>query len=59
VQLWLFMWAPINDHGLGVSLGYFLLPLTLVLTGRLVFVAQGSYLTIGKAAVDPSQGLRQ
>src|SRR5690606_15392452 len=35
--LWLFMWAPINGHGLDVSLGYFLLPLTLVLTGRLVF----------------------
>jgi chloramphenicol-sensitive protein RarD len=37
VQLWLFMWAPINGHALDVSLGYFLLPLTLVLTGRLCF----------------------
>ena len=37
VQLWLFMWAPVNGHGLDVSLGYFLLPLTLVLTGRLCF----------------------
>lgn len=37
VQLWLFMWAPINGYGLDVSLGYFLLPLTLVLTGRLLF----------------------
>ncbi|PKM12268.1 MAG: EamA family transporter RarD [Gammaproteobacteria bacterium HGW-Gammaproteobacteria-5] len=37
LQLWLFMWAPINGYGLDVSLGYFLLPLTLVLTGRLVF----------------------
>ena len=37
MQLWLFMWAPLNGHGLDVSLGYFLLPLTLVLTGRLVF----------------------
>ncbi len=37
LQLWLFMWAPINGRGLDVSLGYFLLPLTLVLTGRLVF----------------------
>ena len=37
LQLWLFMWAPINGHGLDVSLGYFLLPLTLVLTGRLLF----------------------
>jgi len=37
LQLWLFMWAPINGHGLDVSLGYFLLPLTLVLTGSMVF----------------------
>ncbi|MGQ3671524.1 EamA family transporter RarD [Xanthobacter sp. TB0136] len=37
VQLWLFMWAPVNGYALDVSLGYFLLPLTLVLTGRIVF----------------------
>lgn len=37
IQLWLFMWAPINGYALDVSLGYFLLPLVLVLTGRLVF----------------------
>ena len=37
LQLWLFMWAPINGYSLDVSLGYFLLPLTLVLTGRLLF----------------------
>ena len=37
LQLWLFMWAPLNGHSLDVSLGYFLLPLSMVLTGRLVF----------------------
>lgn len=37
VQLWLFMWAPVNGYGLDVSLGYFLLPLALVLTGRWCF----------------------
>lgn len=37
VQLWLFMWAPVNGYGLDVSLGYFLMPLMLVLTGRLIF----------------------
>src|SRR5690606_28516466 len=37
VQLWLFMWAPINGYGLDVSLGYFLLPLSMVLAGRLLF----------------------
>jgi len=33
VQLWLFLWAPLNGRGLQVSLGYFLLPLILVLSG--------------------------
>lgn len=37
LQLWLFLWAPLHGHAFDVSLGYFLLPLTLVLTGRLVF----------------------
>ena len=37
VQLWLFMWAPRQGHALPVSLGYFLLPLTMVLTGCLCY----------------------
>ena len=37
VQLWLFMWAPLHGHALPVSLGYFLLPLAMVLAGRMVF----------------------
>lgn len=37
VQLWLFMWAPLNGYGLAVSLGFALLPLGLVLAGRVVF----------------------
>ncbi|WP_315126686.1 EamA family transporter RarD [Comamonas antarctica] len=37
VQLWLFMWAPINGRGLDVSLGYFLLPISMVLLGRVAF----------------------
>lgn len=37
VQLWLFMWAPLHGKALPVSLGYFLLPLTLVLAGRVLF----------------------
>lgn len=37
VQLWLFMWAPLNNMALSVSIGYFLLPLTMVLVGRLFF----------------------
>lgn len=36
-QWWLFVWAPINDLTKELSLGYFLLPLTLVLTGRIAY----------------------
>lgn len=39
VQLWLFMWAPMNGHGLGVALGYLLLPISLVLCGRFIMRA--------------------
>ncbi|WP_293777555.1 EamA family transporter RarD [uncultured Oxalicibacterium sp.] len=37
IQLWLFMWAPLHGRALNVSLGYFLLPLTMLLTGRLLY----------------------
>ncbi|MBN4667535.1 EamA family transporter RarD [Pandoraea nosoerga] len=37
VQLWLFMWAPLQQRMLDASLGYFLLPLTMVLAGRTVY----------------------
>jgi len=43
VQLWLFLWAPLNGRALDVSLGYFLLPLTMVLVGRLVLHEQLSF----------------
>ncbi|WP_280570569.1 EamA family transporter RarD [Chromohalobacter sp. 296-RDG] len=36
-QLWLFVWAPGNGHGLSVSLGYFIMPLTMVLIGKIAF----------------------
>lgn len=36
-QLWLFLWAPLHGRMLEVSLGYFLLPLTMVLVGRFYF----------------------
>lgn len=37
VQLWLFMWAPLHGRALNVSLGYFLLPLTMLMTGRIIY----------------------
>lgn len=36
-QMWLFLWAPNNGSALSVSLGYLLLPLVMVLMGRLFF----------------------
>ncbi len=37
LQLFLFAWGPITGNALAVSLGYFLLPLVLVLLGVLVY----------------------
>ncbi|OIN06609.1 EamA family transporter RarD [Oceanisphaera psychrotolerans] len=37
IQLWIFMWAPLNGSGLAVSLGYFMMPLVLVLIGRFLY----------------------
>lgn len=36
-QLWVFGYAPLNGRGLQVALGYFLLPLMLVVVGRLLY----------------------
>lgn len=36
-QLWLFGWAPLNSRGIPVALGYFLLPLALVIVGRFLY----------------------
>lgn len=36
-QLWVFMWGPPAGHTNDIALGYFLLPLTMVVVGKLVF----------------------
>lgn len=36
-QLWLFVWAPLHQKALDVSMGYFLLPLVMVVIGRLFY----------------------
>ncbi|MFM0648298.1 EamA family transporter RarD [Paraburkholderia bryophila] len=36
-QLWVFLWAPLHGRMLEVSLGYFLLPLVMVLVGRFYY----------------------
>lgn len=37
VQLWVFMWGPANGHTQDIAFGYFLLPLMMVLVGRVFF----------------------
>ena len=44
VQLWLFIWAPLNNMAMAVSFGYFLMPLTMVLAGRAFFADRLSVL---------------
>ena len=56
IQLWLFMWAPLHDKALDVSLGYFMLPLTMLLVGRVVYRDQLSLLQ-KVAAVSASLGV--
>jgi len=49
VQLLLFMWAPLHGYGLDVAMGYFLLPLVMVVAGRLFYAERLS--RFQKAAV--------
>lgn len=37
VQLWVFMWGPANGHAQDIAFGYFLLPLVMVVVGRVFF----------------------
>ena len=53
-QLWLFMWAPLHGRLLEVSLGYFLLPLSMVLVGRVHYrepLVPLQWLAVGFAAL--------
>lgn len=36
-QMWVFMWAPLHGRAMEVTLGYFLMPLVLVVVGRLLY----------------------
>jgi len=54
VQLWLFMWAPMNGHGLDAGLGYLLLPISLVLCGRFLMrahVSRSQWIVVALAVV--------
>ncbi|MDE1180244.1 EamA family transporter RarD [Paraburkholderia sp.] len=54
LQLWVFLWAPLHGRMLEVSLGYFLLPLIMVLVGRFYYrerIDGLQWLAVGCAAV--------
>lgn len=53
-QMWVFAWAPVHGLGLDASLGYLLLPIALVLVGRLLFrenVSRGQWVAVAIAVV--------
>lgn len=49
LQFWLFLWAPLNGHALDVALGFLLLPLGLILVGRVSFGERLTPAQIGAA----------
>ncbi|WP_294614122.1 EamA family transporter RarD [uncultured Gilliamella sp.] len=54
IQMMIFIWAPLNGHGLSASLGYFLLPLSMVIFGQLFYKEKLSFLqkiAVGLAAL--------
>lgn len=51
IEMLLFVWAPINGHAVTTSLGYFILPLALAFTGRVVYKDHLSKLQILAIAV--------
>src|SRR3546814_14615664 len=50
-QLWLFSWAPLHNKALDVALGYFLLPLVMVLTGRVFYKERLSWFQLAAVAL--------
>lgn len=54
LQIWVFAWAPLNGQAKDVALGYFLLPLVLVVIGRFLYhdrMVWWQWLATGIAAV--------
>lgn len=51
IQWGLFVWAPLHGETLGLALGYFLLPLVLVVIGRFLFAEQLSPAQWGATAL--------
>ena len=53
-QLWLFMWAPVNNQGVQTAMGYFLFPLMMVVFGCVLFgekLSRLQWFAVGFAAL--------
>ena len=53
-QLWLFMWAPVNNQGVQAAMGYFLFPLMMVVFGCVLFgekLSRLQWFAVGFAAL--------
>lgn len=46
VQMWLFLWAPNSGKAIDVSIGYLLMPITMVIVGKFAYKEQLSKLKI-------------
>lgn len=46
VQMWLFLWAPNSGKAIDVSIGYLLMPITMVVVGKLLYKERLSRLKI-------------
>jgi len=44
IQMLIFVWAPLSGKALSTSLGYFMLPLTMVISGRVFYKERFSFL---------------
>lgn len=46
IQMWLFLWAPNSGKAIDVSIGYLLMPITMVIVGRIAYKERLSRLKI-------------
>jgi len=57
LQWWIFFWGPVNGETINIAMGYFLLPITMSLTGRFYFKENLSpllWLAVGAAVIGVS-----
>ncbi|TMM44066.1 EamA family transporter RarD [Colwellia ponticola] len=57
LQWWVFFWGPVNGETINIAMGYFLLPITISLTGRFYFKEKLTpllWLAVGAALIGVS-----